>query len=352
MRKKTKVIYLGKVPIGGNNPVTIQSMTKSDTGDLKKVLKEIHGLEKIGCEIIRVSVPDIKSADNLSEIIKNIGIPLIADIHFNSDLAIQAIQNGVHGIRINPGNIGGRKKIKEIIAAANERKTVIRVGVNSGSLDTKWINKYKGITVKALVASAVEYTKIIEDLGCTDLKISIKAPDIKRTIESYRLLSKKLNYPLHIGVTEAGPVIESAVRSSIALGTLLMEGIGDTLRVSVTGDSKKEVIIAKEILQSLGIRQLGPQIISCPTCARCKVDLPKIVNELRRKLLTVRCKKCCLPFKVAVMGCVVNGPGEAKEADIGIAFGTKYGVLFKKGKPTNHKINQKNAVSVLLNELV
>lgn len=329
-RHKTKVIHVGNVAIGGSSPISIQSMTKTDTRDVASTVKQIHELEELGCEIIRVSVPDMESASALSKIIKEIKIPLIADIHFNWRLAVKSVENGASGIRINPGNM---KELGEIVSAAKERNIPIRIGVNSGSVDKK----------KTLVGSALEYVKRIEDLGFNQLKISVKAPSIWRTIEAYRLIAKKTNYPLHIGVTEAGPLVESAVRSSIALGTLLMEGIGDTIRVSVTGEPHSEVLIAKEILQGLGLRRFGPEIISCPTCARCDVDLIKIVNELKNQLLTS-------PQKVAVMGCVVNGPGEARDADIGVACGKGSAVLFKKGKPVR-KIAEREIVSVLLGEL-
>lgn len=330
MRRKTKVIHIGSVAIGGKNPVSIQSMTKTDTRDVSATVKQIHELEDLGCEIIRVAVPDIESADALPLIIKEIRIPLIADIQFNWRLAVKSIENGSHGIRINPGNM---KELRGIIAAAKERNIPIRIGVNTGSLDKK----------KTLVGCALEYIKRIEDMGFNQLKISVKAPDIRRTIEAYRLLSKKTRYPLHIGVTEAGPLVESATRSGIALGTLLMEGIGDTMRVSVTGEPHSEVVIAKEILQSLGLRRFGPEIISCPTCARCEVDLIKIVNELKDQMSN-------LPRKVAVMGCVVNGPGEARDADIGVACGKDSAVLFKKGKAVR-RIEEEDIVKTLVDEM-
>jgi len=348
-RKKTKVIHIGSVPVGGKSPVSIQSMTKTDTCDVKATVKEIRKLQKIGCEIIRVAVPDIEAAKSLPKIIKQIQIPLVADIHFNWRLATKSIENGAAGIRINPGNLG--KGLPEVIRIAKDYQVPVRIGVNSGSLDKKWLKKYKGVTTKALVASALEYIKRIEDLGYNQLKISIKAPDVERTIKAYRLISQKTNYPLHLGVTEAGTVIPAAVRSSIALGTLLREGIGDTIRVSVTGAPEQEIIIAKEILQSLGLRSFGPQIISCPTCGRCKVDLIKIVEDLEKKLFVANCKRLLKPLKVAVMGCVVNGPGEAKEADIGIACGRNSGVLFKKGKQIC-KVVLRDISAIILKELV
>lgn len=349
-RHNTKVIHIGDAAIGGKNPISIQSMTKTDTKDTKSTIRQIKELEKLGCEIIRVAVPDEKSAESIPTIIKNIKIPLIADIHFDWRLAVKSIENGAHAIRINPGNIGGIGGIKEIVKSAKKRRVPIRIGVNSGSLDKKWIKKYEGVTAEALVKSALEYIKIFENMNFTDLKISIKAPDIWRTIDAYRLISKKVQYPLHIGVTEAGPLLESAVRSSIALGTLLMEGIGDTMRVSVTGEPHNEIAIAKEILQSLGIREFGPQIISCPTCGRCEVDLIRMVRDLKKRLLTINYQLSTRPPKVAIMGCVVNGPGEAKDADIGIACGKGCAVLFKKGKLIK-RIKESEIISALIEEV-
>lgn len=336
-RHKTKVIHVGNVAIGGNHPISIQSMTKTDTRDVSATVKQIQELEALGCEIIRVAVPDMDSAEALPSIIKEIKIPLIADIHFNWRLAVKSIENGASGIRINPGNM---RELREIVSAAKERNVPIRIGVNSGSLDKK----------KTLVGSALEYIKRIEDMDFNQLKISVKAPDIWRTIEAYRLITKKTSYPLHIGVTEAGPLVESAVRSSIALGTLLMEGIGDTIRVSVTGEPHSEVLIAKEILQSIGLRRFGPEIISCPTCARCDVDLIKIVTDLKGKLLTVNSKLLTSPLKVAVMGCIVNGPGEAKDATLGVACGKGSAVLFKKGKPVK-RVDERNIAKALIDEM-
>lgn len=338
-RKKTKIIHIGGAAVGGANPISIQSMTKTDTKDVSATVKQIHELENLGCEIIRVAVPDMESAESLPQIIKKIHIPLIADIHFNWRLAVKSIEAGAHGIRINPGNM---KELREIVNAAKERNVPIRIGVNSGSLD----KKYKKVNPEALVDSAMEYIKRIEDMGFTKLKISVKAPSIFRTIEAYRLLSKKTRYPLHIGVTEAGPLVESAVRSSIALGTLLMEGIGDTMRVSVTGEPHSEIIIAKEILQSLGLRKFGPEIISCPTCARCDVDLINIVEEVKKKIPHNGSKV----KSIAIMGCVVNGPGEAKDAAIGVACGKGSAVLFKNGKPVQ-KIKETEILDTLIKEI-
>ncbi len=343
-RHKTKVIKLGGVAIGGNNPVSIQSMTKTDTRDVRATVKQIKRLEDIGCEIIRVAVPDAESARALAKIRQRITIPLVADIHFNWRLAVAAMENGAQGIRINPGNLG--QGLTEVVKAARKKKVPIRVGVNSGSLD----NKYTKVTEKALAASALGYIQRIEDLGYRQLKISVKAPDIKMTIAAYRLLAEKTNYPLHLGLTEAGTLLPAAVRSSAALGALLMDGIGDTIRISVTGDPEQEVLIARELLQSLGLRKFGPQIISCPTCARCQVDLVKIVNDLEKKLAARRVTSLRTSPKVAVMGCVVNGPGEAREADIGIACGRGKGVLFRNGRQIG-TVREREIVKSLLKEI-
>ena len=345
-RRKTKVIYLGRVAVGGSNPISIQSMTNTDTANVWATVRQIHELEELGCEIIRVAVPDVGSVDALPEIMGKINIPLVADIHFDWELAVKAIEKGVSGIRINPGNIGGIENLAKIVKSAKKRKVPIRIGVNSGSLGKKWIKKYKGITSRALVSSALEYIKMIEGMGFNKLKISLKAPDIERTIDANRLISKKVQYPLHIGITEAGLLIQSAVKSSMALGTLLMEGIGDTMRVSITGNPHSEVIVAKEILQNLGLRKFGPQIVSCPTCARCKVNLYQIVKEVDRALPGIKTKV----KSIAIMGCVVNGPGEAKESDIGIACGRGSGVLFKKGRPVR-RVAERNIVKVLIDAL-
>jgi len=345
-RKKTKIIKLGKVKIGGNNPISIQSMTNTKTANIWATVKQINELEKLGCEVVRVAVPDFGSCDALPEIIKKIKIPLVADIHFDWELAVKAIEKGVSGIRINPGNIGDKEEVAKIVKAAKKKKTVIRIGVNSGSLDKKWIKKCGGDTSSALIGSCLEYIKMIEKMGYTNLKISLKASNIWHTLDAYRAISKKTKYPLHLGVTEAGLLIQSTVKSSITLGTLLMEGIGDTIRVSVTGNPYNEVIIAKELLQSLGIRKFSPTIISCPTCGRCDVNLYGIVKRVSELIST----KTTKIDSIAIMGCVVNGPGEAKEADIGIACGLGSGVLFKKGKPIR-RIAERNIVDTLIKEI-
>ena len=345
-RKKTNIIKLGKVKVGGNNPISIQSMTNTKTANIWATVKQINQLERLGCEIIRVAVPDFGSADALPEIIKRIKIPLVADVHFDWELAVKAIEKGVNGIRINPGNIGDKEDVIKIVRAAKKKKTVIRIGVNSGSLDKKWLKKCNGDISCALVGSTLEYIKMIEKMGYKNLKISLKASSIWHTLDAYRAISKKTKYPLHLGVTEAGLLIQSAVRSSITLGALLMDGIGDTIRVSVTGNPHNEVIIAKEMLQSLGLRKFGPTIISCPTCGRCEVNLHGIVKKISEIVPTKKTKI----DSIAIMGCVVNGPGEAKEADVGVACGMGSGVLFRKGKPVR-RVAERNIVEALIKEI-
>jgi len=325
-RRKTKVIKIGNVKIGGSNPVAVQSMTNTDTRDAKATIKQIKELEKAGCEIIRVAVPDEKAAKAIKAIKKEIKIPLVADIHFDYKLALEAIRARADKIRINPGNIGSKDKVKEVVKACQKKKIPIRIGVNIGSLKPELVRKY-GRTSKAMVKSALENIKILEDLNFKDIVVSLKASDVLRTIEAYRLLSKKVDYPLHLGITEAGTPKSGIIKSAIGLGILLEEGIGDTIRVSLTDNPEEEVKVAWEILKALNLRERGPVLVSCPTCGRTEIDLIKLANKVEQEL--VKIKK---PIKVAVMGCVVNGPGEASEADIGIAGGKRAGVLFKKGK--------------------
>jgi (E)-4-hydroxy-3-methylbut-2-enyl-diphosphate synthase len=343
-RKKTKKIFIGNVPIGGGAPVAVQSMTCTDTRDVKATVNQIKELEDAGCEIVRVAVPDVDAAGALKDIKRRINIPLIADIHFNHRLAIRAIQAGVDGIRINPGNIG-IGKIKEVVNAAKAAGVAIRIGINAGSLEKDILLKYGGPTAQALAESALKNTALFEDMGFEAIKLSLKSSDVGTMIAAYRLASKKTNYPLHLGVTEAGSLLNAAIKSSIGIGTLLAEGIGDTIRVSVTGNPVHEIDVAHGILRSLNIRKVGPDIISCPTCGRCEIDLFKLAGEVEAKLAG---RKEYL--KIALMGCVVNGPGEAAEADIGIAGGRKVGLLFKKGQIVR-KVKEKDFVKVLLDEV-
>ena len=325
-RKKTRQIRVGPVKIGGTAPISVQSMTKTDTRDVQATLAQIGRLAAAGCEIVRVAVPDDHAAEALPQLVRGSAIPVIADIHFHQRLALQAIAAGVAGLRINPGNIGGLQKLSAIVQRAREKDISIRIGVNSGSLEKDLRKKYGSPTPDALVESALRNIELFERLSFTDIKISIKSPDVRSTVEAYRLLSRKTSYPLHIGVTEAGTAFSGTIKSAVGLGILLAEGIGDTLRVSLTADPVEEVRVGFEILKALGLRQRGPEIISCPTCGRCQIDVAAIARDIETRLAAEK-----LPLKIAVMGCEVNGPGEAREADIGIAGSSSRGVLFKKG---------------------
>ncbi len=327
IRRKTRIIYVGKVPIGGESPIAVQSMTKTNTSDIKSTIRQIKSLEKAGCEIVRVAVPDMDAAKSLGMIKKSISIPLVADIHFNWRLALEAINQGVDGLRINPGNIGAKWKIKEVVTVAKDRGIPIRIGVNAGSLEKDILKKYGHPEPQAMVESAERHIEILEDMNFTNIKVSLKASDVLKTVEAYRLFSQKYDYPLHVGISEAGPPPHGIIKSSVGIGILLSEGIGDTIRVSLTAKPEEEVRIAYGILRALGIRERGVDIISCPTCGRCKIDLKGLAKRVETKL-----RKINRPLKVAVMGCVVNGPGEAREADFGIAGGKGRGIIFKKGK--------------------
>ena len=342
---------MAEVKIGGDNPVVIQSMVKYKTADIKKALSQIKRLERAGCEIVRVAVKDNRDAKAIKEIKRDMRIPLVADIHFDWRLAVKAIESGADKIRLNPGNIYRKEEVKEIAAAARSRCLPIRVGVNSGSLSgqNKGVSGYRGLADK-MVKSAMDYIKRLEDFRFYDIVVSLKGSNIADTVTAYRKISKLCPYPLHLGVTATGLPDSGAIKSSIASGVLLSEGIGDTIRVSLTDKPEREVAVAKLILESLGLRCFGPQIISCPTCGRCEVDLVGIVKEIEKRLRTVDCGLWNRPPKVAVMGCVVNGPGEARQADIGIAFGKKEGLLFKKGKPVK-KVPAAKCVDILVKEL-
>jgi len=340
-RKKTRVIKLGKVLIGGYNPISIQSMTNTRTADVKKTVAQIKELEKLGCEIIRVAVPDLDSAKAIKQIISQISIPLIADIHFDHKFALAAIEAGVDGLRLNPGNIGNQLNVLKVVDAVRDKKIPIRIGVNSGSLSKSILKKF-GVTAKGVVESALEHVRILEDADYEEMKISVKTSSVPLTIEAYRLLSNRVNYPLHLGVTEAGTEFTGAINSAVGIGTLLAEGIGDTIRVSLTSDPAKEIPVAKQILQSLHLRK-GLKIISCPTCGRTEIDLISLAKEAEKRLE----KFSHLDITIAVMGCVVNGPGEAREADYGLAGGIKEGLIFKNGE-----ILKKVSEPFLLDELI
>jgi len=343
-RKRTKKINLDHVEIGGNAPVVVQSMTNTDTRDVKATVAQIKALERAGCEVIRVALPDKEAVEALPHIRKKIKLPLIADIHFDYRLAIAAMKQGVAGIRINPGNIA-RDKISAIIKVAKERETVIRIGVNSGSLQKDLLLKYGGATSEALVESALRNIDLFEEQDFKKIKLSLKSSDVPTMIEAYRAISAKTDYPLHLGVTEAGSLVNAAIKSALGIGTLLYEGIGDTIRVSVTGNPVLEIPVAYGILRALNIRKIGPDIVSCPTCGRCEIDLLSLTDKIEKALAG---KKDYL--KVALMGCVVNGPGEAADADIGIAGGKGQGILFKKGRALR-KVKEKDFVKVLLEEI-
>ncbi|MCX6338648.1 MAG: flavodoxin-dependent (E)-4-hydroxy-3-methylbut-2-enyl-diphosphate synthase [Candidatus Aureabacteria bacterium] len=344
-RKQTTQITLGSIPIGGGAPVSVQSMAKTPTADVGATVEQCARLARAGCEIIRLAVPDEEAARALGKIRREVATPLVADIHFNYRLALIAMEEGMDGIRINPGNIGGAERIAEIARAAAARKIPIRVGVNSGSVEQSILKDHGGPTPGALAESAITCVKRIEDAGHNLIKISVKASSVTDTIRAYELVSEITDYPLHVGVTEAGPPLIAAVRSAAAIGHLLLEGIGDTVRVSVTGDPICEVEIAKELLQSLGLRSFGPTLVSCPTCGRCEIDVVKIVDEVQAAIKNVKAD-----IKVAIMGCAVNGPGEAREADVGLAGGKGSGVIFRKGKIVR-TVGEKGFVRALIEEI-
>lgn len=326
-RDETKVIQIGNKVIGGGNPILIQSMTNTKTEDVEATVAQIKELEAAGCDIIRCAVPTMEAALALKEIKKQITIPLVADIHFDYRLAIAAIENGADKIRINPGNIGSEERVRAVVEAAKEKNIPIRVGVNSGSLEKPLVEKYGGVTAEGIVESALDKVRIIEEMGYDNLVISIKSSNVLMAVQAHELIAKKTNYPLHVGITESGTIISGNIKSSIGLGIILNQGIGDTIRVSLTGNPVEEVKSAKLILRTLGLRKAGVEVVSCPTCGRTQIDLIGLANQVENMV-----QKYDLDIKVAVMGCVVNGPGEAKEADIGIAGGKGVGMLIKKGE--------------------
>lgn len=344
-RVKTKKIKVGNIYIGGDSPISLQSMTNTDTRNIDKTVEQILALEKAGCEIIRCAVPDEEAADAIKGIVKRINIPLVADIHFDYRLALKSMENGVSALRINPGNIGSRDRVFEVAKMAKDKNIPIRIGVNSGSLNKELLRKYGGVCPEALVESALQHVKILEEVNFYDTVISIKSSNVIHMIDSYRSISKKVDYPLHLGVTEAGTPWRGAIKSSIGIGTLLAEGIGDTIRVSLTGDPIEEIKTGKEILKSLGLSHKGLEFVSCPTCGRTEINLIKIAEEVEKRL-----EGMDKNIKVAVMGCIVNGPGEAKEADIGIAGGKGEGLIFKKGEIIK-KVKEEELVTELFKEI-
>ena len=344
-RKKTRMVKVGNVVMGGNSPIVIQSMCNTDTRDVEKTVKQILELEQVGCQVVRVAVPDMAAAEAVGEIKKRISIPLVADIHFDYKLALKVMDLGIDKVRINPGNIGEESRIQAVVEKAKQKQIPIRIGVNSGSLEKDLIQKYGGVTPEGLVESALRHVRILEKYQFYDIVVSIKASNVPFSVQAYTLLSQKIDYPIHVGITEAGTVYSGTVKSAVGIGAILLQGIGDTIRVSLTGNPVEEIKAAKEILKSVGMLEQGIELISCPTCGRTQIDLISIANEVEKK-----CKALNKKLKVAVMGCVVNGPGEAREADIGIAGGKGEGLLFKKGEIIR-KIPENELVEQLMKEI-
>lgn len=345
-RDKTRTVQIGDKVIGGGNPVLIQSMTNTATEDVEATVAQILRLERAGCEIIRCTVPTMEAAEALSKIKEQIHIPLVADIHFDYKMAIAAIENGADKIRINPGNIGSREKVAAVVAAAREKNIPIRVGVNSGSLERELVEKYQGVTAQGIVESALDKVHIIEELGYDNLVISIKSSDVMMCVRAHELLAEQTDYPLHVGITESGTVASGNIKSAVGLGIILHQGIGDTIRVSLTGDPVEEIKSARLILRTLGLRKGGIEVVSCPTCGRTKIDLIGLANRVEEMVADIP-----LDIKVAVMGCAVNGPGEAREADIGIAGGIGEGLLIKKGEIIK-KVSEAELLDTLREELL
>lgn len=344
-RNLTRKIKVGNVEIGKDAPVSVQSMTNTDTKDIEKTVKQIKEFEKAGCDISRSAINDMEDAMAISKIKDKISIPFVADIQFHHKLAIAAVENGADCLRINPGNIGDVDKVRMVVDACKKHKTPIRIGVNSGSIDQKFLDKYEGVNVNSLCYSCLNQIQIIEDMGFYDMKISLKSSNVNMSIEAYKKMSDLCDYPLHVGITEAGPSTKGIIKSSVGIGSILSLGIGNTIRVSLTGDPVEEVYVGKEILKSLGLRQEGIEIISCPTCSRTKIDLISIVDEVEK-----RTKDVDKNIKVAIMGCVVNGPGEAREADLGIAGGNGVGLVFKKGQVIK-KVREEDLIDCLMAEI-
>lgn len=345
MRKKTRVISVGNRLIGGDNPITVQSMTNTITKDVKATVNQVKRLEQAGCDIIRMAISDDDDAKAISIIKQNINIPIIADIQYNYRLALQSIKYGVDGLRINPGNIGSLNNVRKIVEACKERQISIRIGVNSGSIKKEYLDKYNGVNENSIVESALEQIRLLEDLDFQDIKVSLKASNVPLSVKSYIKMSEIRDYPLHLGITEAGPGTKGTIKSSVGIGGLLAMGIGDTIRVSITGDPIEEIEVGREILKSLGLLESGLEIISCPTCGRTKIDLINIVKKAEKRLEGINKN-----LKVAIMGCPVNGPGEAKEADIGIAGGNGVGLIFVKGQVIK-KVKEEELLDELISEI-
>ncbi|UCE23112.1 MAG: flavodoxin-dependent (E)-4-hydroxy-3-methylbut-2-enyl-diphosphate synthase [Candidatus Aminicenantes bacterium] len=344
-RRKTRPVKIGDVSIGGGAPIVVQSMTKTHTKDIEGTVSQIKRLEKAGCEVVRLAVPDKESVEALGKIKKRVTVPLVADIHFDHKLALASLDKGVDALRINPGNIGAKEKVREVVQAAKDHAVPIRIGVNSGSLEKNLFRKYGKATAEAMVESALRHVRILEDMDFQDIKISLKAPDVFRTVKAYQLLAEEVDYPFHAGITESGSLVPGSIRSSVGLALLLSQGLVDTVRVSLTAPPEEEVRVAFLILSNLGLRSYGPHIVSCPICGRCEVDLMNIAQEIEKRLATVKSD-----IHLAVMGCMVNGPGEAKEADIGLACGRGKGVLFKEGK-VYRQLEEKEIISEFVQEV-
>lgn len=345
MRKQKRIVNIGGVKIGGDNTVAIQSMCNTDTRDVKATVNQIHELENAGCEIIRVAVPDMVAAKAVADIKKQIHIPLVVDIHFDYRLALECMKNGADKVRINPGNIGDRDRVKQVVEMAKEREIPIRIGVNGGSLERELLQKYGGVTADALVESAMGHVAILDELNFNNVVVSIKISDVPKMLCAYRKFNEISDIPLHIGVTESGTLKGGTVKSAVGIGALLAEGIGDTMRVSLTANPVEEIYAAYDIQKVLGMRKTGAEIVSCPTCGRTQLDLISIANEVEKRAANID-----KPIKIAVMGCAVNGPGEAREADIGIAGGKAEGLIFKKGEIIK-KVPQNNLVDELMKEI-
>ena len=345
MKKLTRLIHVGSVPIGGTAPCSVQSMCSTDTRDIPVTIAQIMGLADNGCEIVRCAVPDLDAASALAQIKKMSPIPVVADIHFDYKLALQVLEGGIDGLRLNPGNIGEKWKVAEIVASAVERKVPIRIGVNAGSLEKELLQRYGHPSAEAMVESAMGHIRILEDLNYQEIKVSLKASDVMKTVAAYRLFSEQSDYPLHIGITEAGTLFSGTIKSSVGLGILLADGIGDTMRVSLTGDPKDEVRVGYDILKAVGLRQRGVNFVSCPTCGRCEINLIRVAEEVEKRLQGVDKK-----ITVAVMGCAVNGPGEAREADVGIAGGKGEGLVFRRGEIVR-KVPEEQLADALIEEI-
>ncbi|MDH5715279.1 MAG: flavodoxin-dependent (E)-4-hydroxy-3-methylbut-2-enyl-diphosphate synthase [Candidatus Aminicenantes bacterium] len=344
-RRLSREVTVGNVTIGGSAPIVVQSMTKTDTRDIESTIRQIESLTQWGCELVRLAVPNQESADALAEIKKKTPIPLVADIHFDYRLALKALEAGADKLRINPGNIGSADRLRQVVKGAKERGVPIRVGVNAGSLEKKLLQKYGYPTAEAMVESALTNIRVIEDMGYEEMVVSLKAPHVVTTCRAYQMLAERVDYPFHLGITEAGTSLPGAVRSAVGLGILLSQGLGDTIRVSLTAPPEEEVKVAYHILQALNLRQRGPMVVSCPTCGRCEVDLVKICEEVEKGIAHIS-----YPLHIAIMGCVVNGPGEARLADLGFAGGKDGGVLFRKGKILR-KVKEEAVVKELLREI-